>query len=1274
MTGTGSGSREAGKLPRCPKGTRRNRKTGKCEKHAKPRLVIVDRLTSVRPEQEAMPQEAMPQEAMPQAVQDEVYDADESSQFSYLYPTLDDPLFNKKIAERREFYDTRYVGRPGDVETEGDRLCNAEFELSPHQMFVRNFMSFQTPYNSLLLYHGLGSGKTCSAISVAEEMRDYMKQVGIAQRILVVASPNVQENFKLQLFDDRKLVEVDGLWNIRACTGNKFLKEINPMSMKGLSRERVVSQVRRIISGAYLFMGYIEFANYVEKKAAVPADIPTAKRERVRAGRLRKHFGNRLLIIDEVHNIRMTDDNKDKRVAIELEKLVDNVRDMRLLFLSATPMYNSYKESVWLINLMNKNDGRTTVQVKDVFAPDGTFRTDEDGVEVGRELLVRKATGYVSFMRGDNPYTFPFRIWPDLFAPQKTFAYNERPTRQLNGTPVLQDIDFVSLYLDETGSVQQTVYDAIIAGLKSGDLSHGLPSFENMESFGYTLLQRPLEALNMVYPAFSEKVDLRDMVGKGGLDRVMSYRETVTPPQRGDFEYRPGVPRVFAPSEIGKYSGKIASICAGIVNSTGVALVYSQYIDGGVVPVALALEELGFTRAGGGRTLMKSRPEAGGYRDVPPPSEWTRGDEEWRELNDALVELVEAGRITAATTPSEALALLGGLGVAGGHADLEPMLKIALFNATNNSRYVVITGDKALSPDNVADLKAVTDPDNSDGSRVRVVIISQAGSEGLDFNFIRQVHVLEPWYNMNRIEQIIGRAVRTCSHKKLPFRDRNVQIYLHGSLLSDREDEAADIYVYRLAELKAVQIGHVSRALKEASVDCLLSADRLGFTVEDMKQTVQQDLANGDRIQYQVGDKPYSAACDYMDTCSYSCTPVSTIDEKDVRMDTYNRSFITMNTDRIAQRIRDLMKEKYFYRKVELVRALTAVRHYPMVQIDAALTQLVDDRNEYISDRYGRLGHLVNIGDLYLFQPLELNNSHISVYDRSVPVEWKRSGLAINLPDPPSLAVGRPDAEEARNATSSSAEEIMAGIRSRYEVATTPQAIKRGDDDWYKFCDAAIGELVELGESRGSLERLVIEHIVDELPFSDTLSLLQAVDRGDTGLGPLHHDVLSYLTADAMTANGLTGILLDNMGSQSLIVKREGGTWESAEPEDYVDLENELASFVARFVPVERKLNTLIGFMTEFKNEFMVFKTRDFSKKRTMGARCDQATKTAGVKVMNQILGRDRYATSTPISKRQLCVMQELVLRGKTRDGVGGKVWFLNPIQATITNIEKASF
>ena len=169
-----------------------------------------------------------------------------SSKYPYLYPELTDPNFNRKIAEKKEFNDTRYDGTIYKVNEQAEKLCNAEFELLPHQQFVRNFLSFQTPYNSLLLYHGLGSGKTCSAIGIAEEMRDYNNQIGTLQKIIIIASPNVQENFRLQLFDESKLKLVDGLWNIKSCTGNKFLREINPMNMKGLSKEKIISQIKTI--------------------------------------------------------------------------------------------------------------------------------------------------------------------------------------------------------------------------------------------------------------------------------------------------------------------------------------------------------------------------------------------------------------------------------------------------------------------------------------------------------------------------------------------------------------------------------------------------------------------------------------------------------------------------------------------------------------------------------------------------------------------------------------------------------------------------------------------------------------------------------------------------------------------------------------------------------------------------------------------------------------------------------------------------------------------
>ena len=184
----------------------------------------------------------------------------------FLYPSLSDKQFNIKIAEKKEFNDTKYDGTIHEnIKEYANSFSNADFELLPHQAFVKNFMSSQTPYNSLLLYHELGSGKTCSAIGVCEEMRDYMKQMGITKRIMIVASENVQDNFRLQLFDERKLKQIDGIWNIKGCIGNKLIKEINPMSMKGIPKEKIINQIKNLINTNYIFLGYGQFANYIIK-------------------------------------------------------------------------------------------------------------------------------------------------------------------------------------------------------------------------------------------------------------------------------------------------------------------------------------------------------------------------------------------------------------------------------------------------------------------------------------------------------------------------------------------------------------------------------------------------------------------------------------------------------------------------------------------------------------------------------------------------------------------------------------------------------------------------------------------------------------------------------------------------------------------------------------------------------------------------------------------------------------------------------------------------
>jgi hypothetical protein len=1227
----------------CPKGTRRNKKTGLCEPITI-KEVNVPGLTQlpikslqsidVGKQVEEREVEELDDEDTPQNInknKQEILEREDltanSEKYDFLYPSLNDAQFNIKIAERKEFNDTLYDGEIyTDIAAQSEILCNSEFELAPHQMFIRNFLSFQTPYNSLLLYHGLGSGKTCSAISVAEEMRDYIMQMGITSQIMIVASPNVQSNFKTQLFDERKLKLVDGLWNIRTCTGNKFLKEINPMNMKGLSKENVIKQINRTIDTYYFFFGYVEFANYISKKSTVDdANITDPKIiNTIKKNKLRKIFNNRLIIIDEVHNIRITDDNKDKRVADELLKLIKYVPTIRLLLLSATPMFNSYKEIIWLINLMNMNDRRATIESKNVFNKDGSFKKSASGEEIGKELLERKATGYISFVRGENPYTFPYRLWPKEFSPENTFPAKPYPTLQLNGsTPLVQTIEHLSVYIVNIGEYQQTGYNYIIQRLKSGHIGNykQMPSLENIETFGYTMLQQPLEGLNIIYPddrLLPENIESADfnsiaLVGNEGLKRIMTYKEDPNTHYRSNFNYNPDIlakyGRIFSPNEIGKFSSKIKTICDRIISSTGVILVYSQYIDAGLVPLALALEELGFVRAGNMNSLFNSPP-------------------------------VSTKQLT-------------------------------------NNKYVMITGDKGLTPNAPNDIKLSTDDDNLNGSKVKVILISQTGAEGLDLKFIRQVHILEPWYNMNRIEQIIGRAVRTCSHKALPFAQRNVEIYLYGSLMRNGGmEETADLYLYRLAEVKAIQIGKVSRVLKEISIDCILNRGQLNFTEENMIENnvkpITLELGSGIKLEnYNVGDKPFSSLCDYMETCSYTCRPDKEITSENIRMDTYNEEFIMMNTDKLIYKIKQLMKDRFFYKKGDLVALLNAIKPYPLVQINAALHQLTEDKNEYITDKYGRLGNLINIDDLYLFQPLELNNKQSNILDRSMPLYFSHDKINIKLPKEMKIQeaiINIKDIPVEINAVN----KLNTSIENKYKLASTRQTIIKGEKDWYMFCNLAIEFLKKSGIKETTLLYLVTEHIIDELQLSDIMIILNQID-----INPIYDTsevfkyVKTYIKKQILVGkNEIKGFLWKENGKLVVIVKHKDNPWQIAEPEDIKDLEEKITK---KKNDILTNLNEVIGFMNDFKNEnYVVFKIKYINSPRVLGARCDQnSNKSKAIEILNSIVGDNMYSTQLDIPQREICIIQELYLRIFEKERKNNKHWFLSPPDAVLTNIEK---
>lgn len=1143
----------------------------------------------------------------------------DENEYEYLYPNYNDPNFNIKIAEKKEFYDTQYDGTIRNITEYADVMCNVPFELAPHQLFVRNFLSFQTPYNSLLLYHGLGTGKTCSAISISEEMRDYLKQMGISKKIIIIAAPNVQDEFKRQLFDETKLKEISGLWNIRACTGNNFLHEINPMNMKGLSKKKVVSQIRRIIHQSYIFVGYTEFANTITKiiKQYDTIKDPKVRKQQV-VNSLKKEFSNRLIVIDEVHNLRITDDNPNKRTVKNLLTLVKHADNLRLLLLSATPMFNSYREIIWLLNLMNINDGRAEITIKDIFDKDGNFKIDARGKDIGRELLIRKATGYISFVRGDNPYMFPFRIFPGLFQPEKTFRDIPYPENQINGKPIAQGIQYVEVYNTVIASYQNIGYNYIIEKIRAK-----LPKAKDIEvGLGYNILEPPLQALNMVYPTdkltedtdlSSIKFDVKELIGKAGLKRIMKFSTST----KNNFEYKPSAfkkyGRIFSPESLLNYSGKISSICDSVSQSRGIILIFSQYIDGGCIPLALALEEMGFSR----------HPDYGHSLFKDPPT----------EAIDAL--------------------------------SMQPKSRVS--GKFHPARYAMITGDSALSPNNAGEVKLLTQDNNRNGEIIKVVIISKAGSEGIDLKNIRQIHIMEPWYNMNRIEQIIGRGVRICSHKELPLKDRNVEIYLYATILPGDATESADLYVYRLAEQKAVQIGIVSRVLKETAIDCILNKGQQNFTVEKMHQTIKQDLSSGKEINYDVGDRPFSALCDYMDSCSYTCDPTKDISPDDINEDTFTEAFIITNTSRIMQRIRDLMKERYVYKKSDLIREINVTRPYPVAQIYAALTQLINDKNEYITDMLERDGHLVNIGNYYMFQPIELDNPHISMFDRVTPIDYKHELIDFELPERME-EIKIKSIKSKKKGKEINISKLIEELEEKFELTNRPQKLNPGEKNWYKFCSLTIDKLLRKGIPRGLINKFIVDHLIDMLNFPVRFALASYLYQKKS-VTSFEYSLKAHFDSKILTAKGIHALPMQNISKLELFILNKGEL-TPAKPEDIKDLEHQLNKLI---IPIE-EISNIIGFIISFKKDFMVFKTKNLAAvKSNPGTRCDQSAKRTVIETLNNIVIDEEYTLDNmdQINAIQLCSELEFYLRYYDYIKKNGEKWFFSPEEAGINKASK---
>ncbi len=281
----------------------------------------------------------------------------EVEKFIPYYPEETRPKFSYDIAKKKEFQQFRLTGAPSSDRAESR-------QLQPHQEIVKRYVSPFTLYDGLLVYHGLGSGKTLGALAVAENNRTDVPALVIVKNALIA------ENFREQL---------------EKHFGERYRGAYRVGDDPTLRPEEEAARVRRqrdtLINQNYTIVTMIKLANDVKKLTSAA---------------LAAQYSGRVIIIDEAHNIKPSGQGTVLYDAVT--SLLQAVTDCKTILLTATPMWDVANQ---LVPLMKLIDPKLPLEQKtfdrNYFDPDGVFLSQ--GTREGVPDLVSLLQGKISYLR-----------------------------------------------------------------------------------------------------------------------------------------------------------------------------------------------------------------------------------------------------------------------------------------------------------------------------------------------------------------------------------------------------------------------------------------------------------------------------------------------------------------------------------------------------------------------------------------------------------------------------------------------------------------------------------------------------------------------------------------------------------------------------------------------------------------------------------------------------------------------------------------------------------
>ena len=856
----------------------------------------------------------------------------------FSYPNNDDKDFQRKIYKKREFYYHKVPYRNKlekyeDIQEYRAIQCKVEKEPKEHQNILPNFINPNTPYKGVLLMHGVGSGKTMASIRIAEQFKEQIKKYNTKIYVLVPGS-NTRENFKKELI---------------MTTGATYFKNkelLNQMSKADIEREKRTAiysalQYYRIMTHKSFYKKVLG-EKIVERKITNDNKIKSSYKKNIEGEIEREvvvdkitNLNNSILIIDEAHNIT------DNEYGEALKKIIKNSENLRIILLTATPMINLADEIVDLLNYLRPLDNQ--IQRDKIFYGEKNYnmKIKEGGVEYLKDM----SRGYISYYRGAIPYTFADRNDVGVIPEGMLF------------TPV------VKCYMD---NFQYKYYKDIKINLED------------------SLDRRSIAAANFIFPGLEKDSNLKGYYSTEGLETVLSQINS-----NGN-KLRELINKTLFNNKLSKDDEKNFILDNGKKNITGLIL---------KIPYIKVFSIKFFTLISHLNSLINDKVCTSFiYSNLVKAS----GIE---LLAEALIQngyLEYQDNFKNYDIKDDTIDYKTGL------TRIEYKEKHLNMSFFKPATFLLITGSVSESGEDLSEYKqkivqdVFNNIDNIDGKHIKFILGSRVMNEGVTLNNCKEVHIVDAFYNIPKMEQVIGRVIRMCVHQDV-INDNNkfplVNVYRYVVALNNNELSSDEI-LYQKAELKYLTIKEIEYGLKQVSLDCplLLNTNMFPEEVEKYKKCVPPTLEN-----IKSGKTICPALCDFK-RCEFKCDNKLSWDEKnmtyknldkdDIDYNTFNDNLAKFEIAMIKNKIKDLFRFKHVYLYNEILDEIkkSFLKHqselFENYFLEQALYEMMpindndyNNFNDYIYDKYNRMGYIINRGKYYIFQPLQ-ENEDVTMYYR----------------------------------------------------------------------------------------------------------------------------------------------------------------------------------------------------------------------------------------------------------------------------------------------------